>query len=150
MANWFRKWNEMATTSHQGRISLAMAFGMKWSSVKHNLTEGFTVFKTEGYLTHAYLFCTLPSIKVWSRKLTVLTIFEQKRKRVLVMLRVDSGPTLERPWSSPAREEGWNVEMVEEADGECNVLLCEGWISQGGVEEGWEMGKKRGRMQDYD
>lgn len=47
------------------------------------------------------------------------------------------GATLE----SPTRGEGWNEEMVEEADGESEVLLCEG----GYLEEwrGLEMGDKR-------
>lgn len=91
------------------------------------------------------MFCTLPSIKVWSRKLAVVTVFEQKRKRVLVMLH---GATLERPWSFPARGEGWNEEMVEEADGESKVLLCEGWRSQGRVEGGgkWEKREEGNRI----
>lgn len=42
-----------------------------------------------------------------------------------------------------SKREGWNEEMVEEADGESELLLCEGWIAQGGVERGGKWGKKR-------
>lgn len=57
---------------------------------------------------------------------------------------------MEPHWSFPAGGEGWNKEMVEEAVGESKVLLCEGWISQGGVEGGGKWGKNRGRKQDCD
>lgn len=57
---------------------------------------------------------------------------------------------MEPHWSFPAGGEGWNKEMVEEADGESKVLLYEEWISQGGVEGGGKWGKNRGRKQDCD
>lgn len=53
------------------------------------------------------------------------------------MLEGVCGATLE----SPTRGEGWSEEMVEEADGESEVLLCEGWISRG--VEGVGNGEKR-------
>lgn len=58
------------------------------------------------------------------------------------MLRGDCGATRERPWSFPARSEGQNEDIVEEADGESEVLLCEGWIAQGGVEGSGKWEKK--------
>lgn len=132
----------MARTSHQGKITLAMAFGMKWRGAVWNTTFQRIlqlVLKTEDYLTQAYLFCTLPSIKVWGRKLTVVTIFEQKRKRVLVMLQGDCGAALEFSsrrgrmewgdgWRSRWREWGatlWGVDITRRSRGE------------------WEMGKKQ-------
>lgn len=143
MANWFMKCNEMARTSHQGKISLAMAFGRKWSGAVWNtkLAEGFTVFKAEDYLTQAYLVCTLPSIKACNRKLTVFTIFEHKRKGVLVMLRGDCGATLERLWSKIGRIEwghGWRSRWRE-----WGATLWGVDITRSGGQ--WEMRKKKER-----
>jgi len=41
------------------------------------------------------------------------------------MLQGDCGATLERRWSYPSRRKGRSEQMVEEADGENETLLCE-------------------------
>lgn len=44
------------------------------------------------------------------------------------------------------KREGWKEDRVEEADGESEMLLCEGWIAQGGVEGKWEKREKGNKM----
>lgn len=124
-----------------GKISLAMAFWIKIkrSSMNHKACEGFCICQGRGLLNFAPSPPWRPIVK--SLLSSVFLNGRGKGKRVFVMLQGDYGATLERLWSYPARRKGRSEQMVWEADGASEILLCERGISQG-EGEGEGNGKK--------